>query len=797
MRKLNLLVIALCIFHAGFNAAHGQVVNHTLKGVVTDSATQQPVPYATISITTPEGTPVKAGYTKTDGSFILDKIPAGKYTLSVINIGYATKTTTVDITANIDAGKIPIAAQSRELKEVQVTATRPIVRQDVDRITYDIQADPDSKLQNMLDMMRKVPLISLDAGDNIRMKSSSDFKILINGRPSGMMTRNPRDALRSMRASNIQKVEVITTPPAKYDGEGLAGIINIVTNKRVDEGYNGNIGAYYITYESYGTWTDLNVKKGKFGVTVYAEGFMRAGQNAGFNNFRQIGGQVVEQTGKSNGNRSGRGIYATTDLSYEIDSLNLLTCTIGFYPDVIDRTGSQLVTLSDDTNDQYSLDNTEDYRRNALDLGLNYQLGFKNNKDRLLTASYKYMGAATYQDIHSLSNKPVFDDFKEQRQQNKASSKEQTIQLDYVHPLKKLNIEGGFKAILRGNYSDFNSRSFSGNLQNESVDEFDYLQRVYAFYNSYQYKFNGRDVVKTGLRLERTTNDADFTTQHTAFNNSYNNLIPSIALQHRFKNEGSINLGYTQRIQRPNIWQLNPFVNKSNNLFYTSGNPDLLPVLNHNFDLSYSKFGKGSFVVGLSYMFADNTIQNIVTPLSSTVSLSSYENIGKSDNVGLDVNINYLLTKKLSVNLSGRLAHLWFEGTVNGNAYRNKGAQGHINSNWSYTLGNDWHLSADLNYSSSSISLQGQTNSFTYSALRLSKEVFNKQAAFMVAIINPFPEYRSIHTRLTTTGFIQDNTTRMYYRGVHVNFYYRFGKLKESIKKNKRGVSNDDVDKMK
>ncbi|RYD92815.1 MAG: TonB-dependent receptor, partial [Sphingobacteriales bacterium] len=395
-----LFATLLFIMNGPLAIAQSEVPGFTVKGVVLDSATQKPVEYATISLSTTDGTPVKATYTKTGGSFLLDKIPAGKHNLSVINIGYSTKIIVIDIKANTDAGKIIIAAQSRALSEVQVTATRPVVRQDVDRITYDIQADPDSKGQNMLEMMRKVPLISLDAGDNIRMKGSGDFKILVNGKPSGMMTRSPRDALRSMRASNIQKVEVITTPPAKYDGEGLAGIINIITNKRVDEGYNGDVGAYYITYESYGTWTDLNIKKGKFGATVYAEGFMRAGQNVGFKNSRQLGGQRVEQEGWNNGNRSSRGIYATTDLSYEIDSLNLLTGSIGFYPDIINRNSSQFVKLSGDTDQQYNLDNTEDYKRNALDLGLNYQLGFKNNKDRLLTASYKYMGAATDQDMY-------------------------------------------------------------------------------------------------------------------------------------------------------------------------------------------------------------------------------------------------------------------------------------------------------------------------------------------------------------------------------------------------------------
>ncbi|RVU00571.1 TonB-dependent receptor [Mucilaginibacter limnophilus] len=780
---------------------------YTIQGRVIDSATNKPVDYVTVSLDKTNGDPMKAGYSKTDGSFILDKIVSGTYMLHILYVGYGSKSIRLNVSGNFNLGTISLSSQSKQLSEVQVTAMRQIVRQDVDRITYDIQADPDSKTLNMLDMMRKVPLLSIDAADNIRLKGNSDYKILINGKPSGLMTRNPRDALRSMRAGNIKSVEVITTPPARYESEGLAGIINIITNQRTDEGYNGDVGLYYITYESHGTWTDLNVKKGKFGAVVYAEGFIRNGPDLNFTNVRESTQpfmQRVEQRGKNNNNNSGKGLYITTDLSFEIDSLNLLTANIGYYPEYIDRKGEMsVITNNIDNGNTYLLDNTDDYSRDALDLGVNYQLGFKNNKDRLLSASYKYMWAATDQNIMNIATANVFyNDNNILNQLNKAASLEQTAQLDFVHPLKRLSIEGGFKAIFRDNNSDFSSRTFMGNNgailpENVVADKFDYLQKVYAFYNSYEYKVNEKNSLKAGLRLERTVIDADFTTSGIDFNTGYNKLIPSVALLHKFKNAGNLNFGYTQRIQRPNIWQLNPFVNTSNPVFYTSGNPDLKPVLNHNFELNYSKFGKGTFVGGISYSFADNTIQNVVALGADSISRSSYQNLGKNDNIGADINFNYPITEKLSVNFGGRLAYLWMDGLVNGNPYSNKGMQGHFTSNWSYGFGNNWRLSADINYNSRSLSLQGETSSFTYSAVRVSKDVFKKQGTFMLAVINPFPQYRTLTTKLNTEGFMQQYQTRVLIRGVHLNFYYRFGKLKEAVKKNRRGVNNDDVEKLK
>ncbi|MCD8540704.1 MAG: hypothetical protein LRY55_13750 [Leadbetterella sp.] len=214
---------------------------------------------------------VKGDYTKTDGSFTFSGLNPSRYEVQLTAVGYRTHTLPAEITDHsLDLGKITLRENTAGLQEVKVTAAKPIVQQEADRILYDTQADPESKVFNALEMMRKVPHLSLDAEDNILLKGNGDFKILINGRPSGMIERNYKDVLRSMPASSIQRIEVITTPPSRYDAEGLSGIINIITNKRIDNGYTGNLNtSWRYPVGGPGTGGSLSARLGKWGLSAF------------------------------------------------------------------------------------------------------------------------------------------------------------------------------------------------------------------------------------------------------------------------------------------------------------------------------------------------------------------------------------------------------------------------------------------------------------------------------------------------------------------------------------------------
>lgn len=803
--KHGLSILVCCFFNIIVSAQSAQT--YTIHATIVDSVSQKHLDFVTVALKTSDNKPFKTLLTNNKGVVSFSNISAGKYKLNIVSVGYKTASREIEAggtKTEIDAGIVLLSPASNQLKEVSITAEKPLVKQDIDRIAYDVQTDPESKVNNVLDMLRKVPLITVDADDNILVKGSSSYKVLINGRPSSLIARSPKDVFKSMPASTIQKIEVITTPPAKYDGEGLAGIINIITNKKIDEGYNGSAGLRYRFPWGPNINGQLTLKGKKFGLSAFVGGNYRDMPSTSFSLVREglsSGSASSSTSGKRK--QTGTYTYSNAELSYEIDTLNLLTAELGF--NYGDGRNNNLQSLSNSFNlntTSYNIDNPTEYNWQGVDLGINYQLGFKRNKEQLLTGSYKFNRGTDYngsdyfaRDFFSSEANAKVSSY---GQNNESGTNEQTIQLDYIHPIKKINIEGGLKIILRDNFSDYEYGSYSDDFKESTYtiddtksNEFNYQQNVYSFYNSYQLKLKEWGL-KGGLRLEKTVIDADFVSVGTPLNTAYNSFIPSVSVQKKFKMNSSLNLGYTQRIQRPNIWQLNPYVEQFNENFTSSGNKDLKPVLNHNFDLNYSVFHKGTVNIGLNYSFANNTIQ-YVSRLDGNVGRSTFENIGKNKSAGFNINTNKDITKSFNFNVNGGLSYVWMEGVIDGNTVKNKGAQGNLHASAAYKFKKDLKAVLNGGYNSPWLTLQGESNPYYYTSASVSKEFFKKKVSFSVYVSNPFQKYRNWKNETSSVQFIQMETFQNYYRNYGFNLSYKFGKLNGSIKKNQRGIQNDDV----
>jgi hypothetical protein len=492
--------------------------------------------------------------------------------------------------------------------------------------------------------------------------------------------------------------------------------------------------------------------------------------------------------------------YLSSELSFEFDSLNLITGEVGYNGGQNTNSSSQLTSIYNSQSDltkAYRLQNLGEGNYGGWDLGLNYQLGFKRNKEQLLTFSYKYGGWGNENDNElNITERTNYND-PNYRQRNNGESIEQTLQVDYVHPVKKLNIEGGFKGILRNNRSDFGYSQFdAGSNEFVEVDsrtnKFDNHQNVIGMYNSYSYNLTNWGF-KAGIRLEETLINADFTSTASSLSKDYLNLIPSVSVNRKFKNMSSLNFGYTQRIERPGIWQLNPYVNRMPN-FEDSGNPDLQAVLNNSFELSYSRFKKGSINIGLNYSFANNTIQNVATFNQATgITSTSYFNIGNDSKLGSNFNVSYPFSTKFNVNISGNLNYIWIEGTINNQLIENDGLQGYMFASAGYKFNKGWRTGLNLSYNSAWIALQGQSNSSYYLSTSLNKDIIKDKLSFSGSVSNPFQKYRLWKNTSEGFNFTQTNNYQNYYRRFNVSLNYRFGKLKAEIKKNTRGIKNDDV----
>src|SRR5579863_354876 len=266
-----LILTLFCSLFSLIALAQGPAQTVTIQGTVIDSSANTPMGFVTVALQNAKThQAVKSGLTKDDGSFSLRTTSAGPFELALVFVGYKSKVIPVNgSTSDVSIGKILLQPSSNQLQEVSVTAAKPLMKQEVDRITYDVQADPDSKALSVLDMMRKVPLLSVDGNDNIQLKGSGNYKILINGKESALVAKNPSDILKSMPATNIERIEVITTPPAKYDAEGLSGIINIVTKRNADQGYNIGLNTRFNTVFGAGYNLNGTLKEGKFGMSFF------------------------------------------------------------------------------------------------------------------------------------------------------------------------------------------------------------------------------------------------------------------------------------------------------------------------------------------------------------------------------------------------------------------------------------------------------------------------------------------------------------------------------------------------
>lgn len=810
MRALILAFFCFCICTLSQAQNANSVI--TVKGTVIDSVTNKPMAYVTSALQdTKTHLAVKSALTGDDGSFILKAAAGSKYQLVLTFIGYSNKTVPLpDGKPQTDLGRILLSASAGQLKEVSITGVKPLMTREVDRISYDVQADPESKALSALDMMRKVPLLSVDGNDNIKLKGSGNYKILINGKESAMVAKNPSDVLKSMPATNVEKIEVITTPPAKYDAEGLAGIINIITKKNADQGYNIGINGRYNSVYGLGYNINGTLKQGKFGLAVYAGFGNQKRQTTASGNMQDVFAQnTIIQQNSTNIN-GGNYKYGSAELSYEIDTLNLLTGSIETYGNDFNQNGYGLTTTDTAgiTRQRYSLNNNSNGNFLGLDAALNYQLGFKSSKDRLLTFSYKYSYSPNKQftdnQFGDRLNYPA-GAFPDYQQYNNAGDKDHTIQMDYAGPLsKKVTIEAGAKAILRNNYSNYH-RDDRDSMTNQYItndsqtNDFNYHQDVYSLYNSYQLKLD-KWTGKAGLRLERTAIDANFISSGVTAAPSYNNLIPSVSIQRSFKTS-SINFGFTQRIQRPGIYQLNPFIDRSNPSFISTGNPGLRPELDNSFELNYSNFSKNAFNLGLSYSFSNNSIQNVsslhvdqVANKKDTVTYTTFQNLGSNRTLGLNMNTNLNITKQLTFTLEGQINQVWLQGDYNGQLYKNHGFNSDIFSNARYKFSKGGYaIGAIAGYFSSTILLQGQSSGSLFTQFLVSKEFLNKKATISLVSNNPFSKYINYTSTVHTDQYYQSSFNQNYNRSFAIRFNFKFGKLSSDIKKNQRGINNDDT----
>jgi len=800
-RYLTILCILLqCSFT--FSTLQAQEKKHQLSGVIVDSLTLKSGEYFTIALKK-DSLVIKNAVSNEQGKFSFDGISQGKYKVIIGSVGYRSKLLDINLKDDLNLGKIKVVSSGNELNEVSVSGSKPIIKQEPDRIIYDIQSDPESKVLSVLDMMRKVPLLSVDADDNVKLKGTGNYRILINGKPSGILTRDPKEFLKSMPAAGVQKIEVITTPPSKYESEGLAGIINIITSKKMENGYSGNVNVRNQFPGGPSGNLNFTIKQGNFGASLYGGTGVWRVDGVKITDIRNSFGTSTPSSLYSLGTQKtdNQWAWGGGEFSYEIDSLNLVTMEVNPYGGYNEQNLGQHFDIKDGgVSSGYDLNSKTRYEWGGTDYTLNYQKGFKDKKEHLLTFSYKLFNSSEPQlnDV-MFSNRLNYTGLN-YKQDNTSKSKEQTAQIDYINPFKKLTIEAGVKAILRNGESNFQYLNFNEAQQiyiNDPSQSNVYTndQNIFGVYNTYTLKLKDW-TFKGGARLERTDVTGNFESTNSTVKSDYYNLIPSVSLNRTLKNSQSISLGFTQRIQRPGIWDLNPFVDKSRPNFEYFGNPNLKAALSNNFEMTYSNFKKGSLNISLTYNFANNTQQQVYEYFAAEnlTRITSY-NIGKNKLLGTNANFNYPITGKWNLNASANLNYIWLEGMISGVLTKNNGVTGYANVNTSYKFEKNWKSSISVNYGAPDVMLQGKSNDSYYIALSGSKDIIKDKLIFSALVANPFQKYRAYRSYNEGVNFTQERIRENPFRRFNLSMNWKFGKLKGSIKKSERSITNDDTKK--
>jgi ferric enterobactin receptor len=775
----------------------------TLKGIVRDSITHNKLSFVTIKMNDGKGETIMAGVTKEDGSFTFSLLNPLNYQIKILATGYEPKIFSVDLQKDSDLGLINMKQQLNNLKEVAITGSRPIIRQKADRIIYDLQADPESKSNNVLGMMHKIPYISLDGNDNILLKGNSSFKVLINGKPSASVENNLNAILKSMPASTIERIEVITTPPSKYDGEGLAGIINIITFKKLNNGYSGSVNAsenFPVGGPSLGG--SFTAKSGKFVISAFGGASIGNNPQTSFTNSRLTYGTNPTSLSQNGFNKSNnKTAYFGTEMSFEVDSIHLFSAQLNMNGS---RTNGHRTETSDlignaSTIQAYNLLNDNKGTNYGLDAAINYQIGFKAVKNRLLTFSYQFSNNQNNRDGHVAISEPVNFNTPDYTQNDRQKFNEHTFQVDFVTPVKKINIEAGIKGILRASHSDFGYNAFDqGTAQFETdpalSNQYTNNQNVFSAYNSYQANLGSWNI-NAGVRVEGTVIRADFMSTNTVADQNYVNLLPSIAINKNFSDRTSLNFGFSQRIRRPGINRLNPYIDRSNPNFESTGNPDLRPVVVNDIHIGYGNNAKLSLNIGLDYSFMKNLdLQVVDFDPETQITRTSYANTGKSSNLGGNLSVSYPVSKVYNVSLNGNAIYLWLQGMADGTIVNNNRMMYSLSLSNGFHFNKGWEVNASLNIiSRNPTGLQGYSNGFVGTAFSVNKELIKNKLVFAAQIKNPFTKYRNNIIRTFGPDFNQVYTSTDYYRSFGISLNYKFGGLNDGVSKSKKSIRNNDL----
>jgi ferric enterobactin receptor len=821
MRKKEILrlvlIVLLLIVQLTSNAQNNnENTGGKIIGKVIDSLSKQPVEYATIILSAVGSNQVLNGTTAdSTGSFKLPGIAPGAYIVAVDFIGFKTHTIK-NLVINkkgdiLNLKTILLSKSDGTLQGVVVTSQQKLIDNRIDKLVFNAEKDLTSQSGVATDVLKKVPQVSVDPDGNVELAGSGGIRFLINGKPSSAFGSNVTDVLQSIPASQIKSIEVITNPGAKYDAQGLGGIINIILKQSRVKGVNGNLSLTAGTRMENGSF-NFTMRHGNFGLNAFVSGNARlTSTTPSISDRRSVDtiakeNVLLHQEGSSRFNRYG----AESGLGFDwtVKKRNNFSGNINY--NRFGNSGSGIINQQQQTMPSGSGDVISDiasannlnnhFLFHNLDASLNYKRTFAKEDQELEVGVNTSLGNNDTRSGSSLVLMPQDSLYYGTNNYNSGKENETQINLDYTQPFKK-NIMLGVGGKVTFNNITSNSDVYALQpitkeyLHDSLISNYlSYHQKVYALYAELSLPMGHLFDAKIGSRYERTEIDAYYSdAQEQVKNPGYNTLVPSIYFSRRITQDQTIKLSYSKRIERPDYGDLNPFVNTADPKNITAGNPYLLPEIGNRYELSYNHdFGStGSFMITAFYRENNHDIQPYVTfypslligdSLYKNVSVTTRENIGLEKNTGVNLYGDLHPTEKLSIRGNLFFFHRYI---INGmDLGRNPASFNYrTNLNVSYQFSNT--LSGEFfgSFNSARNELQGKYPSFTTYTIAARKQFWNKKGSLALTATNLFNEYVRQATVLYGPNFITNSIRKIPFRSIGINFTWKFGKL--DFKKNK------------
>ncbi|WP_455635789.1 TonB-dependent receptor domain-containing protein [Parabacteroides sp.] len=804
-----LIGIFLWILNVGTVVAWDPDTEVLVKGQVVDSLTSEPVSFATLRVTpVAHGVePVALLACDMDGYFSATLPGAGSYYFDISSIGKVSarkKLTVPNTSSTWNAGCLSLVEDAKVIGEVTVSAQKPLVKVDIDKLVYSMSEDPEAKVNNTLEMLRKVPLVTVDGEDNILLKGSGNFKIYMNGRPSGLLGTEPAAVLKSIPASSVKDIEVITDPGSRYDAEGVSGIINIITQRRTLDGYTGTLTAEASVNQTYGGGAFVSLKAGKLGLTAnYNMQYVlepTSDMTSFRENFTDDASRYLSQVGTHwERERVHRGYLEGT---FEIDSLNLITVDANMYRKrQTDYSDLNVDLMSANRDLVYSYDrltvNKPVY--GSIELNANYQHETQR-KGEILTFSYRFFNLPRDNETRTTITGILNYDDLLLWDTNAAHTDEHTFQLDYVRPIIGGNeLEMGVKYILRLTDSEITQHLYdkptdSWSEPEEGFVDFKHTQHIYSAYLGDAFRW-GELGIKAGVRAEGTSLSVNYANDPAQnFKSSFVDVVPNVSLSYSIGQSQQLRLGYNMRIQRAGIKHLNPYVDKRDPLNIEHGNPNLGSERSNSVNLNYTLFTqKFNMNASLSHTFVNNSIEQYtqLDPERPQVSISTYGNIGKRHQTGLYLYTNWSPSPMFRFIMNSGMDYIRLRSTENNLA--NSGWNGHFLVGAQFSFPKDFRLGMQAMYMLPRIRLQGGSSDYLTHWFNIQKDFLHKKLTVSLYCRNPFTRTWADEDRIDNPTFSLSDTEYTVMRDFSISVSYRFGSLKDTFKKIKRTIVNDDM----